>query len=150
MNTNKKTIRMAGFTKLLKLTMGGGGVFWATTIAISLLPIAAEYRTAFSKANIQTVWMASLPAGLIIGGCVSYALLHFFDKRPTKTPILTSVIISLVVLVMATSLTLVPQRFLGQREVWHYALLGMLLDLPRFLLLGIVIGYLYKRLYESA
>ncbi len=137
---------MAGFTKLLKLTMGGGGVFWATTIAISLLPIAAEYRTAFSKANIQTVWMASLPAGLIIGFCVSYALL----RLQTKTPILTSVIISLVVLVMATSLTLVPQRFLGQREVWHYALLGMLLDLPRFLLLGIVIGYLYKRLYESA
>ena len=53
--------------KLFILTIGGGVVFWVTTIAISLLPIAAEYRSAFSKANIQTVWFASLPAGLIIG-----------------------------------------------------------------------------------
>jgi hypothetical protein len=30
--------------KLFKLTIGGGLVFWATTIATSLLPIAAEYR----------------------------------------------------------------------------------------------------------
>jgi hypothetical protein len=49
MNTNKKTARMAGFLNLSKLTIGGGVVFWVTTIAISLLPIAAEYRSAFSK-----------------------------------------------------------------------------------------------------
>ncbi len=55
MNTSKKTARMAGFLNLSKLTIGGGVVFWVTTIAISLLPIAAEYRSAFSKANIQTV-----------------------------------------------------------------------------------------------
>ncbi len=42
--------------KLFILTIGGGVVFWVTTIAISLLPIAAEFRSAFSKANIQTVW----------------------------------------------------------------------------------------------
>jgi hypothetical protein len=67
MNTVNKTARIAGFLKLFILTIGGGVVFWVTTIAISLLPIAAEYRSAFSKANIQTVWVASLPAGLIIG-----------------------------------------------------------------------------------
>ena len=82
--------------KLFILTLGGGVVFWVTTIAISLLPIAAEYRSAFSKASIQTVWVASLPAGLIIGCCVSYALLRFFDKLPTKDPILRSVSISLI------------------------------------------------------
>jgi len=38
--------------KLYKLTIGGGVVFWATTIATSLLPIAAEYRAAFSNWNI--------------------------------------------------------------------------------------------------
>ena len=35
--------------KLFILTIGGGVVFWVTTIAISLLPIAAEYRAAFSN-----------------------------------------------------------------------------------------------------
>ena len=111
--------------------------------------IPAEYRSVFSKASIQTVWVASLPAGLIIGCCVSYSLLRFFDKIPTKNPILKSVIISLIALVIATILTLVPQSFLGQRDVLHYFLIGILLDAPRFLFLGIGIGYLYRRLYKG-
>ncbi len=53
--------------KLFKLTIGGGLVFWATTIATSLLPIAAEYRAAYSDWSIQTVWVVSLPMGMIIG-----------------------------------------------------------------------------------
>ena len=135
---------------LFKLTIGGGVAFWATTIAISFLPIAAEYRTAFSKANIQTVWVASLPAGLIIGCCISYSLLRYFDKIPTKNPILKSVITSLIALVIATILTLVPHSFPGQSDVLYYILIGIMLDALRFLFLGIVIGFLYKRLYESA
>ena len=141
---------MTGFLNLSKLTIGGGLVFWATTIAISLLPIAAEYRTAFSKANIQTVWVASLPAGLIIGCCVSYSLLRFFDKIPTKNPILKPVILSLIALVIATILTLVPQSIPGQSDFVRFSLIGIMLDLPRFLFLGIVIGYLYTRLRKSA
>ena len=53
--------------KLFKLTIGGGMVFWATTIATSLLPIAAEYRAAYSDWSIQTVWVYSLPMGMIVG-----------------------------------------------------------------------------------
>jgi hypothetical protein len=141
---------MAGCLNLTKQIVGGGEVFWLTTIAISLIPNAAEYRTAISKANIQTVWVASLPAGLIIGCCVSYSLLHFSDKIPIRNPILKSVLISIITLIIATILTLVPQSFLGRSDVLYYSLIGIMLDLPRFLFLGIVIGYLYKRLYESA
>jgi len=136
--------------KLFILTIGGGVVFWVTTILISLLPISAEYRSAFSKANIQTVWVASLPAGLIVGCCVSYSLLRFFDKIPTKNPILKSAIISLIALVIMTILNLVPHSFLGQHDVLYYFLIGIMLDVPRFLFLGIVIGYLYRRLFKSA
>ena len=135
--------------KLFILTIGGGVVFWVTTIAISLLPIAVEYRSAFSKANIQTVWVASLPAGLIIGCCVSYLLLRFFDKIPTKNPILKPVIISLIALVIITILNLVPHSYLGQRDVMQYFFIGIMLDAPRFLFLGIVIGYLYDKLNGS-
>ena len=132
------------------LAVAGGLAFWVATIAISLLPIAAEYRSAFSKANIQTVWVASLPAALIIGCCVSYSLLRFFDKILTKNPILKSVIISLIALVIMTILNLVPHSFLGQRDVLHYFLIGIMLDAPRFLFLGIGIGYLYRRLYKGS
>lgn len=81
------------FKQALKLAIGGGVVFWATTIATSLLPIAAEYRAAFSNWSIQTVWVDSLFVGLIIGCGVSYFLLRFFDKIPTENPILKSVIL---------------------------------------------------------
>jgi len=89
---------------------------------------------------------------MIIGCCVSYSLLRFFDKIPTKNPILKSAILSFIALVISITLILVPQSFLLLRpsDALHYFLIGIMLNLPRFLFLGIVIGYLYKRLYGSA
>jgi hypothetical protein len=135
---------------LFKLTIGGGVAFWAFTVAFSLLPMMAEFRADLSIRYISGAIVEPLFGSLIISCCVSYFLLRFFDKIPTKNPILKSVIISLITLVVATILTLVPHRFLGQSNVLYYILIGIMLDLPRFLFLGIVIGFLYKRLYESA
>jgi hypothetical protein len=138
--------------KALILTIGGGVVFWLTTIATSLLPIAAEYRAAYSNWSIQTVWVDSLPAGMIIGGCVSYSLLRLFEKIPTKNPMLESAIRGFVALVIATILIDVPRCFLlpGPSDALHYFLIGIMLNAPRFLFLGLAIGYLYKRLYGPA
>src|SRR5674476_601806 len=86
------------YKRLYKLTIGGGVVFWAITIAFSLLPIAAEFRAALSISYIQVVLVESLLGGMIIGCCVSYFLLRFFDKIPTKNPILKSEILSFVAL----------------------------------------------------
>lgn len=140
--------------KPYRLAIGGGLVFWATTIAISLLPIAAEYRAAFSKHswNAQTVWLASLLVGMLIGWCVSYSLLRFFDRLPSRNPILKSALLGFIALVIAILLIDVPQSFflLAPGDALHYFLIGTMLNAPRFLLLGIVIGYLYKRLYGAA
>ena len=136
--------------KLCKLTIGGGVVFWITTIATSLLPIAAEYRAAYSNWSIQTVWIDSLIVGMIIGCCVSYSLLRFFEKIPTKDPILKSVILSSIALVIAIILIDVPGSFHGPSDALYYFLIGVMFNVARFLILGIVIGYLYKRLYGSA
>ena len=138
--------------KLLLLTIGGGGVFWATTIATSLLPIAAEYRAAFSNWSIQTVWVDSLFAGMIIGCGVSYSLLRFIKKNPTKNPIQRSTILSFIALVIAIILIDVPRSFLlpGPSDALYYFLIGVMFNIARFLLLGIVIGYLYKKLYKGS
>jgi len=163
MNTNESTAEIdpkvktnsRGSTillkKLYKLTLGGGIVFWATTIATSLLPIAAAYRASFSNRswNIQTVWVGSLLAGMIIGCCVSYALLRFMETNPIKNPIQKSMILSFIALVIATILIDVPRSFFGASDALYYFLIGIMLNGPRFLSLGIVIGYLYKRLYGS-
>ena len=131
--------------KLFILTIGGGMVFWATTIATSLLPIAAEYRAAYSNWSIQTVWVVSLFMGMIIGYCVSYFLLRYFDKIPSKNPILKSGILSFIALIIAVILIDVPRSFFGMSNssaALYYFLIGVMINGARFLLLGIVIGCL--------
>jgi len=141
------------YKKLFKLTIGGGVAFWVTTIAFSLLPIRAEFRAALSISYIQVVLVEALLGGIIISCCVSYFLLRFFDKIPTKNPILKSGILSFIALVIAIILIDVPQSFFGPSDAFdalYYFLIGVMLNVPRFLFVGIVIGYLYKRLYGSA
>jgi branched-subunit amino acid ABC-type transport system permease component len=129
---------------LYKLMLGGGGAFWAASFAISLTPIAAEYRAALSISYLPMI-AASLLGGLIIGFIVSYSLLRFFDKIPPKNPILKSVILSFIVLVIVTILFGVPASFLTPKDDLHSFLIGVSFNVIRILALGIVIGYLYKR-----
>ena len=131
--------------KLFRLTVGGGAVFWVTTIVTSLLPIAADYRAAFSNWSIYTVWIASLPMGMIIGCCVSYFLLRFFEKIPARDPILKSVILSAITLVIAIILIDVPMILNDPGASLQYFLIGVLFNTVRFLFLGFSIGYLFKR-----
>jgi NhaP-type Na+/H+ or K+/H+ antiporter len=137
------------YKNLYKLTVGGGVAFWATNFATSLLPIAAEYRAAFSISYIPMVLVESLLGGLMIGCCVSYFLLRFFDQIPTKDPILKSELLSFVALVLAIVMTGGTASRLELSDALHYFLIGAMLNVPRFLILGIVVGYLYKRLYGS-
>ncbi|TFG57040.1 MAG: hypothetical protein E4H30_02045 [Methanomassiliicoccus sp.] len=131
--------------KLYKLTIVGGAAFWATNFAISLTPIAAEYRAALSISYLPMI-VESLIGGLIIGFFVSYFLLRFFDKIPTKDPILKSVILSLIVLIIVAILLQGPAGFLTPSDALRYFLIGTLFNVLRILALGIAIGYLYKRL----
>jgi hypothetical protein len=135
--------------KLYKLTIGGGVAFWAVNFAISLTSIAAEYRAALSISYFPML-LESLLGGLIIGFCVSYLLLRFFDKVPTKNPISKSVILSFIVLIIVTILIGSPLSFLATSDVLRYFLIGTIFNALRILALGIVVGYLYTRLYESA
>ena len=132
--------------KGLVLTIGGGLAFWATSIATSLLPIAAEYRAA--RWSAQTVWVGSLPAGMIIGCLVSFSLLRFFEKIPTKNPFQKSMILSIIALIIATIILEAPASF-RTSDALYYFLFGTMLNVPRFLFVGVVIGYLYKRLYKG-
>jgi len=131
---------------LCKLTLAGGMTFWVTSVATSLLPIAAKYRAAFSNWSIQSVWIGSLLSGMVIGCCVSYFLLHFFQKLPTKSPILKSMILSSIALGIVVILIDVPMIMHASNDELYYFLIGVAFNTARFLLLGIAIGYLYKRM----
>jgi hypothetical protein len=136
------------YKKLFKLTIGGGIAFWATTIVFSLLPIAGDFRAEVSISYIQVVLVQSLIFGLFIEFCISYFLLRFFDKIPTKNPILKSEILSLVALVIALILLGVAASMTS--DALSVFLIGAMLNVPRFLIPGIVVGYLYKRLNSRA
>jgi NhaP-type Na+/H+ or K+/H+ antiporter len=134
--------------KLYQLTIGGGIAFWLANFAISRTPIAAEYRAALSISYLPML-LESLVGGLVIGFCVSYLLLRFFDKIPTKTPILKSVVLSLIVLVLVTILLQGPSSLLTTSDDLRYFLIGTMFNFLRILALGVVIGYLYRRLYKG-
>ena len=145
---SKRQMLSEFYKKLFKLTIGGGVAFWAFTIAFSLLPMMAEFRVALSIPYISGAIVEPLLGGMIISFCVSYFLLRFFDKIPTKNPILKSVILSFVAL--GINFILLGVAASRTSDALHIFLIGEVLNVPRFLFLGIIIGYLYKRLYGSA
>ena len=134
--------------KAFILAVGGGVAFWVANFAISLTPIAAEYRAALSISYCPML-LAALIGGLLIGFCVSYFLLRFFDKIPTKDPISKSVILTFIVLIIVTILIGGPSSFLATGDVWRYFIIGTMFNVIRILALGIVIGYLYDRFNRS-
>jgi hypothetical protein len=132
--------------KALILAIGGGLGFWLANFAISLTPIAAEYRAALSISYVPMLLQALL-GGLILGFCVSYFLLRFFEEIPAESPILKSVVLSFIALVIVTMLIEVPAKFLTTTsDAWRYFLIGAVFNGLRILALGVVIGNLYGRL----
>ena len=133
--------------KVFVLTLVGGLAFWLANFAISRTAIAAEYRSAMSI-SYYPMLLESLIGGLIIGFWVSYPLLRFFDRIPGKDPILKSVILSSLVLVIVTILLGGPSSFYATNNVLRYFIIGTIFNVIRILVLGITIGYVYKRQYK--
>ena len=136
--------KMTRSKEMTILAVAGGLGFWLANFAISLTPIAAEYRAALSISYFPML-LEALLGGLVIGFCVSYSLLRFFDKLPTRNPILKSVILSFIALIIVTVLIEVPAKFLAPtNDALRYFLIGTMFNVIRIPALGIVIGYLSR------
>lgn len=131
--------------KLLILTTAGDETFWIIDFGMAVSPIAAEYKAAFSISSLPMALVEALVGGLIVGCCVSYLLLCFFDKIPTKNPILKALILSFVAMVMIETLS----TLCNPSNASVYLLIDTGMDVPRFLALGMVVGHLYDRLNGS-
>ena len=127
------------------LTIAGGAGFWLANFAISLTPVAAEYRAALSISYLPML-VEALFGGLVFGFLVSYLLVRFSDRIPTKDPVLKSVVLSAIAWVAVTVMIEAPARFFdGTIDSLRYFLIGAAINGVRFLTLGVVIGYLYGR-----
>jgi len=138
------------YRHLPRLAFAGGVAFWAANFATSLLPVAAEYRAALSISYLPMVFVESLVAGLLVGLFVSFFLLRFYETLPTQSPMLKAEILSVVALVVLTIVTLSAGSLAEPSDASLYFLIGTVLNLPRFLALGIAVGYFYKQLYGRA
>ncbi len=131
--------RVAGFA------VGGGLGFWVANLAISLTPLAAEYRAALSIPYLPMLLQALL-GGLVIGAGVSYVLLRFPDRIPPRNPVLKALVLSLIALILVTLLIEVPAKLLlPTSDAVRYFLIGALFNTLRMLALGVVIGLLSSR-----
>jgi len=132
--------------KLLMLAAAGGAAFWIIDFIISMSPIAAEYKAAFSISSLPMALVEAFAGGMVIAICVSFFLLRFYYRVPGKKPIFKALILSFIVMVMIELFSTLG----NPAHASVYLLFDTGMNAPRFLALGIGIGYLYKRLYKSA
>jgi hypothetical protein len=127
--------------KLLMLVAAGGAAFWITDFVISVSPIAAEYKAAFSISSLPVALADALVGGLVIALCVSFFLLRFLDRIPGKKPIFKALILSFFIMVIIEVFSALGNPALAS----VYLLLGTGMNAPRFLALGLVTGYLFDK-----
>jgi hypothetical protein len=132
--------------KLFMLAAAGGAAFWITDFVMAVSPLAVAYKAAFSISSLPVALVEALAGGLMIGGCVSYFLLRFFEKIPTQNPILKALILSFVAMLMIEVLS----TLINPSNASVYLLIDTVMNVPRFLALGIVVGHLYDKLNGGA
>jgi uncharacterized protein YacL len=127
--------------KLLMLTAAGGAAFWIIDFIMATSPIAAEYKAAFSISSLPVALAEALAGGMVIALCISLFLLRFFDRIPGKRPILKALILSFFIMVIIEVFSTLG----NPAHASVYLLLDTRMNAPRFLALGLVIGYLFDK-----
>jgi uncharacterized membrane-anchored protein len=127
--------------KLLMLAATGGAAFWITDFIIAVSPITAQYQAGFSISSLPVALVEALAGGLVIAFYVSYFLLRFFDRIPGKNPIHKALILSF----SAMAIIEVLSALANPAHASIYLLLDTGMNVPRFLALGLVIGYIFDR-----
>jgi hypothetical protein len=127
--------------KLLMLAATGGAAFWITDFVIAVSPITAQYQAAFSISSLPVALAEASVGGLLIALCVSIFLLCFVDRIPGKNPIYKALILSL----SAMAIIEVLSALANPAHASIYLLLDTGMNVPRFLALGLVIGYIFDK-----
>jgi uncharacterized protein YacL len=127
--------------KLLMLVAAGSAAFWIIDFVISVSPIAAEYKAAFSISSLPVALVEALAGGVVIALCVSLFLLRFFNRIPGKKPIFKALILSFLAMVMIEVLS----TLINPNNATVYLLIDTGMNAPRFLSLGLVIGAVFGK-----
>jgi hypothetical protein len=137
---NKREFSREFSKNLIVLTAAGSAAFWITDFLMAISPIAAQYKAAFSISSLPVALVEALIGGLVIAFIVGFYLLRFFDRIPGKNPIYKALILSFTAMAIIEILLALG----NPAHASVYLLLETVMNAPRFLTLGLVIGYLYE------
>ncbi len=127
--------------KLLTLTAAGGAAFWITDFLVAVSPMAMAYKAAFSITSLPIALVEALAGGLVMAFLVSLFLIRFFDRLPGKKSIFKALILSFFIMVIIEVFSALG----NPAHASVYLLLDTGMNTPRFLALGLVIGYLFDK-----
>jgi len=119
----------------------GGAAFWVIDFVISVSPIATQYKAAFSISSLPVALAEAFVGGMVIALCVSFFLLRFFDRIPGKKPIVKALFLGFFIMAVIEGLSALGDP----AHASVYILLDTGMNVPRFLALGFVIGYLFDK-----
>ena len=136
---NKTQASRAFSNRLLILTIAGSASFWITDFIMSVSPFAAEYKAAFSISSLPVALVEAFAGSMVIALCVSFFLLRFFDRIPGKQPIFKALFLTFFMMLMIESFLTLG----NPADAYVYLVLDTAMNIPRFLALGLVIGYLF-------
>lgn len=134
---NKTQASRAFSNRLLILTIAGSASFWITDFIMSVSPIAAEYKAAFSISSLAVALVEAFAGSMVIALCVSFFLLRFFDRIPGKRPIFKALFLTFFMMLMIESFVTLG----NPADAYVYLVLDTAMNIPRFLALGLVTGY---------
>jgi hypothetical protein len=126
--------------RVVRLTAIGGLAFWVANLAISLTPIAAEYRAALSIPYLPML-VEALVGGLLIALGVSWALVRQPAALPKTSPIGQALLLSLIALVLVTVGIELPSKVvLNSADPLRYFVIGAAFNTVRILAMGVAIA----------
>ena len=126
--------------RVVRLTAIGGLAFWATNLAISLTPTAADYRAALSIPYVPML-VEALAGGLLIALGVSWVLVRQPTALPKASPMGQALLLSLIALVIVTVVIELPSKVLmNSADPLRYFLIGTAFNAVRILALGVAIA----------
>ena len=128
------------------LAVAGAAGFWLANFAISLTPVAADYRSGLGISYVPML-VESLVGGLIMGFGVAYCLLRFFDRIPTRNPVGKALVLAALGLVLLTVVIEVPAKLgASTPDAGRYFLIALAINVIRVGVLAWVIGFIYGRI----
>jgi hypothetical protein len=127
--------------KLLTLAAAGGAAFWITDFLVAVSPMAVAYKAAFSISSLTVALVEALIGGWVIALCVGLFLLRFFDRIPGKESIFKALILTFGIMIIIEILSALGDP----AHASVYLLLDTGMNAPRFIALGLVIGYVFEK-----